>query len=182
MRVALGSKNPAKIDAVRRVFGKAFTTPVVVPRQVDSGVPDQPQGAAQIREGAINRARACLTVAEPYGVGIEAGLVEQPDGAWFDVQVCAIVDQDGEVTVGHGPGFAYPPTVLEAVEAGEEVNDVMSRISGIRDVGAKMGAIGYLTEGGMDRTELTESAVWMALVPRLREELYRGEGEAAGER
>lgn len=180
--MALGSKNPAKVDAVRRVFERAFKTTVVVPRQVDSGVPDQPRGADVILQGAVHRARACLTVAEPYGVGIEAGLVEQPDGAWFDVQYCAIVDQTGEVTVGHGPGFRYPPEVLEAVEAGEEVNDVMSRISGVEDVGSKMGAIGYLTEGHVDRTWLTESAVWMALVPRIREELYGdGEGDEAGE-
>lgn len=175
MRVAVGTKNPAKIDATRRVFGDAFTTTVVVPRDVDPGVPEQPSGA-EIVEGARNRARNCLTVAEDYGVGIEAGLIEGPEGQRYDVQFCAIVDQDGRMTVGHGPGFVYPPEVYEAVDAGETVGEVMSRISGIEDVGKKIGAIGYLTRGGMDRTELTESAIWMALVPRIRDELYGADG------
>src|SRR2546430_14737256 len=48
----------------------------------------------------------------------------------------------------------------------------MARLTGIRDIGSKEGAIGYLTERRLDRDALTESAVLMAMVPRIRRELY----------
>lgn len=173
MIVHVGSTNPTKVRAVENVLSKRDDPAEVLPRDVDSGVPDQPAGD-EIWTGARNRARRALDGDADLGVGVEAGLVQPPEGPRLDVQVCAIVDPQGETTLGHGPGFAYPPRVLEAVDAGETVGDVMSRISGIDDVGAKTGAIGYLTEGAIDRTELTEWAVWMALVPRIRDDLYHG--------
>jgi inosine/xanthosine triphosphatase len=91
---------------------------------------------------------------------------------YFDVQYCAVLDRSGRITVGHGPGFAYPPKVLEKVKAGATVGEAMARLSGIRGIGSKEGAIGYVTEGRLDRKRLTESAVLMAMVPRIRRDLY----------
>jgi non-canonical (house-cleaning) NTP pyrophosphatase len=48
----------------------------------------------------------------------------------------------------------------------------MEVATGIEDIGEKMGAVGYLTKGKLNREELTEQAVLMALVPRIRKELY----------
>lgn len=173
MIVHVGSTNPAKVQAVENVFSTRGDLDEVVPRDVDSGVPDQPAGD-EIWAGARNRAEHALAGDADLGVGIEAGLVCPPEGPRLDVQVCAIHDRSGSTTLGHGPGFTYPRQVLDAVDAGETVGDVMSRISGIDDVGARTGAIGVLTEGAIDRTELTEWAVWMALVPRIRGDLYHG--------
>src|SRR5436853_183639 len=77
-----------------------------------------------------------------------------------------------DLTVGHGPGFAYPAKVLEKVKAGSTVGEAMDRLTGIRGIGSKRGAIGHLTEGRLDRRRLTESAVLMAMVPRIRRDLY----------
>jgi len=88
------------------------------------------------------------------------------------VQYCAVVDRSGRLTVGHGPGFAYPAKVLEKVKAGSTVGEAMDRLTGIRGIGSKRGAIGHLTEGRLDRRRLTESAVLMAMVPRIRRDLY----------
>src|SRR6266480_1110560 len=84
----------------------------------------------------------------------------------------AVVDRSGRLTVGHGPGFAYPAKVLEKVKAGSTVGEAMDRLTGIRGIGSKQGAIGHLTEGRLDRRRLTESAVLMAMVPRIRRDLY----------
>jgi len=78
------------------------------------------------------------------------------------------------VTLGHGPGFAYPPFVVERAKAGKTVGDAMAELTGEKAIGRTRGAIGYLTEGRMDRTELTEAAVLMAMVSRIRKDLYRG--------
>jgi inosine/xanthosine triphosphatase len=63
--------------------------------------------------------------------------------------------------------------VLADVLAGREVGDVMSEIAGIEELGKKMGAIGYLSHGLIDRTQLTEQSVTMALIPRMNPRLYR---------
>ena len=48
----------------------------------------------------------------------------------------------------------------------------MERLTGIRGIGSSHGAIGYLTERRLDRDALTRSAVLMAMVPRIRRDLY----------
>jgi inosine/xanthosine triphosphatase len=62
--------------------------------------------------------------------------------------------------------------VVKAVLEGKTVGDTMSKITGIEKIGHKMGSIGYLSDGMIDRTSLTELSVLMALVPRIRNELY----------
>ncbi len=171
LRVHIGSDNPVKLRAVRRVLGDIFERVRAVSVPVPPGVPEQPVDQ-QAPVGAMNRARAALTDAD-FGVGIEAGLLwDAAVGDYLDVQYCAVVDRAGRVTLGHGPGFEYPPAVIERVKAGKTVGEAMAELTGVREIGSKYGAIGYLTERRMDRDALTEAAVLMAMVPRIRRELY----------
>jgi inosine/xanthosine triphosphatase len=179
MRVHVGSSNPVKRDAVRRVFARVFyltadelTVELV---SVESSVPPQPRGD-EVARGAVARARAALKEAD-YGVGIEAGLIRHYSlDVYFDVQFCAVVDRSGRVTLGQGPGFLYPPRVLKAaLQDGKTVGEAMEALTGIDQIGHKMGAIGFLSQGLLDRTRLTEQAVLMALIPRIRRELYQEE-------
>jgi inosine/xanthosine triphosphatase len=169
--VRVGTDNPVKVRAVRRVFLElsisARVRAVKVPRQV----PAQPFGREAL-DGAIRRAKAALGEAD-FGVGIEAGLVW--DGTaedYFDVQYCVVVDRSGRTTFGHGPGFVHPPEVVRRVKAGSTVGEAMAHVTGVRDIGRRHGAIGHLTRRRMDRDRLTEAAVLMAMVPRIRRELY----------
>src|SRR5256885_17092836 len=92
----------------------------------------------------MNRAKAAIGTGD-FGVGIEAGLVWSAlISEYFDVQYAAIVDRAGQITVGHGPGFTYPPRVLENVKAGRSVGEAMARLTGIRDIGSKQGATRHL--------------------------------------
>lgn len=171
LRVRVGTKNPVKFRAVRRVL-EALSFPARVQAvPVQSEVPEQPMGEEAV-QGAVTRAKAAIGDGD-FGVGIEAGLVWSAFlSDYFDVQYCAVVDRAGRVTVGHGPGFAYPPRVLEKVKAGATVEEAMARVTGIRGIGSKQGAIGYLTARRVDRDALTESAVLMAMVPRIRQDFY----------
>lgn len=170
MKVAVGTTNPVKVDAVRNVFGRIYKDVTVEPRKVGTGVPDQPFGAETI-QGAINRARNAYRSGEyDFGVGIEAGLSDV-EGYVLDIQFCAIYDPYW-TTIGCGSGFQYPPKVLSEVLTGREVGDVMSELSGIPELGQKMGAIGYLSRSMLDRTQLTEQSVLMALIPRINPKLY----------
>ena len=169
MKVNVGTNNYLKLEAVRAVFAAAFPKAKIEVNAIDvpSGVPSQPFGE-QVAAGAMNRARSSLLNVD-YGVGIEAGIVSFPGcEERFSVQFCAIVDQNGEMTVGHGPGYTLPSGVLAALEAGSDLNREMSRISGIDEIREKIGAVGYLSNGLTDRLTITRDAVLMALLPRLR--------------
>lgn len=176
LQVRVGSDNPVKVGAVRSVLRSLAFPARVRGVRVPTDVPDQPFDHEAL-EGAMNRARAALQEGD-FGIGIEAGLVwSSALSDYFDVQFCAIIDRAGRITVGHGPGFVYPPRIVEMVKSGATVGRAMERLTGIRGIGSKQGAIGYLTAGKMDREQLTESAVLMAMVPRIRRDLYaRGTG------
>lgn len=176
LQVSVGSANPIKVRAVRAVFRTLSCPAQVRGLRVPTEVSDQPFDHEAL-EGAMNRARAALRKAD-FGIGIEAGLVwSSVLSDYFDVQYCAVIDRSGRITVGHGPGFVYPPRVVDKVKAGATVGEAMARLTGIRGIGSKLGAIGYLTSGKLNREKLTESAVLMAMVPRIRRDLYaKGSG------
>ncbi|MCD6495506.1 inosine/xanthosine triphosphatase [Candidatus Bipolaricaulota bacterium] len=170
MNVNVGTVNSLKVEAVRTVFDTAFPEDDIEVSTVDvsSGVPAQPFNG-ELALGAINRAHAALLDAD-YGVGIEAGIVHFPGcEERFSVQFCAIVDRDGGVSVGHGPGYTLPHEVIAALEAGSDLNREMSRISGIEEIRNKIGAVGYLSNGITDRLTITRDAVLMALIPRIKQ-------------
>ncbi len=174
VHLAVGSGNPIKARAAETAFGRWVPDVQTTAVEVDTGVPEQPHDE-EGPEGAANRAIAALDAVDEagLGIGIEAAIhTKDPSGQPFDVQYCAIADRQGRVTVGAGPGFTYPPIVLEALEAGETVGQVIGRLAGSRTIGQEEGAIGYLTRLGTTREELTEWAVISAIVPRLRPELY----------
>lgn len=174
VRIAVGSENPVKVDAVRAAIGRVFASADVRGFAVESGVADQPFEQATW-EGARTRARQALAAwpEADFGVGVEAGLFDVvPTGGLFDVQACVVADRAGRLTYGQGPGFAYPIEVQEELRAGRSVGDVISRVADVPDIGRKMGAVGWLSDGRLDRAGLTEPAVLMAFLPRLRPELY----------
>ena len=173
VRVHVGTDNPVKVRAVRHVFADLFDRVRVLAVPVPTGVPEQPVDH-QAPIGAMNRARTALRDGD-FGVGIEAGLTwDASAGGYLDVQYAAVVDRTGRLTLGHGPGFQYPPFVVERVRTGRTVSEAMAELTGIREIGSKQGAIGYLTERRMDRDALTEAAVLMAMVPRIRQALFTG--------
>ena len=173
IRVAVGSTNKVKIDAVRNIFTQAFGLVEVLSAEPDMSVGNQPREERTVK-GSIERAKsAILKTKGDFGVGIEAGLFyNRVLDKHLDIQYCAIVDSSGKMTVGHGPGFEYPPQVVKSVLKGGTVGDTMSEITEIERIGHKMGSVGYLSDGMIDRTSLTEIAVLMALIPRIRKELY----------
>ncbi len=171
--VALGSKNPAKLEGVKRAFARFFDDVSVKALEVNSGVPDQPFDNDTVK-GAINRALKAYESGEcDFGVGVEAGLFRNNFTltGYLDIQVAAIYDGD-RICIGYGPGFEYPESVLRPVLGGSEVGKVMEVVTGIKDLGKKQGAIGYLTKNAISRAELTEIAVIMALIPFLNKNLY----------
>ncbi|WXG40950.1 MAG: inosine/xanthosine triphosphatase [Candidatus Freyarchaeum deiterrae] len=176
--ITVGSENPVKISAVKNVMQKLFGDVKIYGVKVPSGAPPQPIGLSQTLEGALNRAEEALLRVNnaDLGVGIEAGIIDvalSGEKRYLDFQYCVIVDKEGRKTFGAGPGFEYPPIVTQRViKENLEVGDVMEQITGLKNLGEKMGAIGFLSHGLMDRTKLTEFSVLMAMLPRINSQLY----------
>lgn len=165
MDIAVGSANRVKVEAVRSVMERIYGDVRITAVEVDSGVPSQPfEGETHI--GSENRARAALGDHD-MAVGIEAGVFEMLDGL-YDIQHCTIITKDGRATYGHGSGFRYPDVIADEVRNGLTVGDAMKKVYGNTEIGKKQGAIGFLSNGLIDRKALTEQSVTAAMIPRLR--------------
>ncbi len=172
LRVAVGSENPSKINAVKNVFEEIFSFPIEIEgKGVNSGVPPQPMGEETLR-GAMNRAREAMSD-EDYSVGIEAGLFwEEVMNEYVDRAYCVIRDSYGRITFGHSGGFTYPEEIIKMVHEGMEVGHAMEKISGIEKIKTGIGAIGFLSNGKIMREEFNAQAVLMAMIPRIGSEYY----------
>lgn len=172
MKINVGTHNPVKVRATRNVLEKIYTTVDVEGIEVDSGVSDQPIGLDETIQGAMNRARNAFMDVN-LSVGIESGFLETPHSitGYLDLQWCAIYDGE-RITLGVSAGFEYPPAVVEEVLKGNEVGDVMDRVTGVEKLGQKTGAVSILTKGLLNRTENTEQCVLMAMIPRMNLGVY----------
>lgn len=168
--VNVGSKNKIKIWAVRDVFLKLFGKVEIHGISVPSNVPKQPMDSQAI-EGAVNRARSSLGDAD-FGIGIESGVIwNEESKSHLCIQFCAVVDKLEKVTMGHSAGFMLPAAIREKLEEGSDLAEVLGDLGGAQIEESK-GAIGYLSDDLIARSNLCESAVLMAMVPRIRRELY----------
>lgn len=176
MRVAVGSTNPIKVEAVGEVFRRAFGEVEVKGTEVVSGVPAQPFRAGEMVRGATNRAkRALRMLGADYGVGIEGGVAEF-GGRWYNLGFVAIVDRRGRVGTGTSGWFECPGEILQELKKGRELGEVMDELTGRRDTKRHEGAIGIFTRGAVDRRALYEHAVWMALARFLSPEFFDERG------
>jgi len=171
--VAVGTKNPAKLEGVRKAFSRYFAEVELRPVDSSSVAKAQPHGLEEMVEGATARAKYALSAAGgDFGVGVEAG-VFTVKGIYFDNQQAAIVDPSGRVSLGHSAGYMLPSGAMERMfKDGRELEQWAEALSGIDRIGDKGGLINFLTKGNMTRAELTEQCVLTALIPRLHGEVY----------
>ncbi len=170
IRVAVGSKNPSKIEGVKRAYEYLGLEVDIIPVEAVSGVSRQPKDIEETVRGALNRALYCRNVvdADEY-VGVESGLMHIPYiNRIVDVTVAVVTDKELKINVGLSPAFEIPPDIVRRLYGEDvELEDIIVQISGIENIGEKGGFIGYLTSGKYERSELVRQAVLMALTPRL---------------
>ena len=176
MNVLVGSKNPVKIDSVKEAFANYYDNIETIGIDVESGVSSQPIGE-QTFVGAQNRAmklkelNATQNLSADYFVGIEGGIVKQFE-KWFAFGCMCIVDRDGRVGFGLSPHFELPQNVVEKLLLGIELGDVMDEIMNQQNTKQKHGAIGFFTNGVMNRKELYVEGLKVALIPFLHKKMY----------
>ena len=174
--MAVGSTNPVKIEAVKTCFNNFFDNVSIEAVEVETK--PQPIGIDETIRGAVKRGLEALKkTGADLGVGIEAGLIklEHTITGYINQHICAIIDKQGHITIGLSMGFEFPPEVVEKILSGEakEAEEAMEEISGIKGIGSKTGAIGYLTKEKITRKDLCIQAIISALIPRINPQLYQ---------
>lgn len=180
LRVALGSRSPAKLAAVAAALALVEESIAAAgddPFTVDllgvnaaSGVADQPWGEAETRQGALNRAEAALAL-EPaayLAVGIEAGVVQEPGWPLWTFAWIVALDRSGVRGAARSATFAVPEELAAGVRGGLELGDALDAAYGLQRAKDGPGAVGVLTGGLIDRPELYRTAMLLALTPWLQ--------------
>ena len=176
MRILVGSKNPVKISSVEEAFKNYFNDLEIIGVAVESGVSVQPANDETFI-GAWNRAIKLkeLNDSKNLGaelfVGIEGGIAEQ-FGRWFAFGCMCIIDKNGRTGFGTSPHFELPPKVVDKLLQGIELGDVMDEIMNQQNTKQKHGAIGFFTNGVMNRKELYIEGLKVAVIPFLHKEMF----------
>jgi inosine/xanthosine triphosphatase len=179
-RAAVGSTNPAKLEAVHRALARLAPGCTVEGVVVPSGVGAQPFGDEVTRGGAMTRARTALaTSGADVGFGLEGGVILEGDVPWL-VSWVAVVDRDGRTGEASGLRMRLPHIAAARLRAGDELGDVIDDLFSVHASKQHAGAIGLLTEGFVSRTDAFADLVAMACAPLIRPDLYESSSFPGG--
>lgn len=171
-RAAVGSTNPAKVEAVRRTLARLAPTCALEALDVPSGVNAMPLSDDELRAGALARARGALERSEAeIAFGLEGGATLDGERSWLTGHVIALA-RDGRIGEAAWGRLLLPRSVTARLRAGEELGDVIDDLFARRESKRQTGAIGLLTENAVTRTDAFADLVAMACAPFLHPELY----------
>ncbi len=179
MKILVGSTNPVKINATREAFKRFYDSVEVLGFPVSSGVSEQPI-EEEVFKGAKNRALELIKLNEneninaDFFVGIEGGIGKLA-GIWFSFGGVCIINKSGDIGYGTSALFELPKFVVDRLLNGEELGPVMDELQNQTNTKQKHGAIGFLTNGVMDRKELYISGIITAMIPLVKKELFQKE-------
>lgn len=157
MIVAVGSTNRVKIEAVAQgLEGEAIT---LISHPAASQVRDQPISDEETLQGAINRAKDCLSKTQAIvAFGLEGGIVFMND----HVYLChwgALVDRNDNLLFSNSPLLRLPDEYREGLLNGQDLDAIMANHTGIANIGKKEGAMGYFTQNRLTRSQVLAQTV-----------------------
>lgn len=172
MHLFIGSTNPVKINSATVAASETWPEVTVVGYDVASGIPEQPWGDAETRQGAQNRAQAAweagiaehpdLDQSQALAIGLEGGVIDHQGEIWSTVWI-AVLDKTGNFWESNGARFKVPDPVAKVLREGGEMGPIIADIVQEADIRQKQGMIGIITNTFIDRTEEYTGVVKMAL-------------------
>jgi inosine/xanthosine triphosphatase len=172
MKIAVGSKNPVKLMAVKKIVKKIWPDAEVIAVETGSGVSAMPTTDDEAITGATNRAKEALRVAcADFGVGIEGGTADTRYGMFLSGWT-VVASRDGRLSLGSGGRLILPRILMEKIGQGEELGPAMDRIAGTSNIKQKEGAIGLLTKNLVVREDALAIGVANAFAKFISPEYY----------
>lgn len=158
MRIAIGSKNKAKTEAV-----KAIVSPLIEAEfeslSVPSDVSAQPMSDEETRTGAIQRALNVLKISgADAAFGLEGG-VREIEGVMYVCNWGALALSTGEVFTAAGAQVVLPEGIAAEIRTGKELGPVMDEYTNRKDIRSHEGAVGIFTNGLVNRQDMFEHVV-----------------------
>ncbi len=151
MKIIIGSLNPTKVGAVKKVFNQYKVKGL----NVSSNVSNQPLTDQETMQGAINRAHnARVAGGSEIGIGLEGGVIIDNDRL-FLCNWGALV-YENEVILASGAKILLPSEFINDLRNGTELAVLMERYTNEKDIRSKEGAVGVFTNGRITRTEIFE--------------------------
>lgn len=170
MKIAVGTNNPAKVNAVRNVVKKVWPDAEVFGMEVESGVSHTPTSDDEAIRGAKNRAKSCLKKAD-IGIGIE-GFVDDTKHGMFLSGWAVVIDKNGKMGIGARGKYMLPENVATQVRQGKELAPIVDELVGGKDIRQKQGAVGVFTNNFVTRTQAMEFSVIAALTKFISPQYY----------
>lgn len=174
MKVAVGSENPTKIQAVKLAFqtvwpGKKWE---IIGVNVPSGVSDQPMSDLESIKGATNRAKKALkALGADFGVGLEGG-AQRIGSNWLECGVMVVIDKEGKIGIGSSPRIMLSKKVLKMIKKGMELGVVADKLFNRTNVKQAEGFFGLMTKNTITRTSGYRDGVIMALTRFIHPEVF----------
>lgn len=153
MKIVVGTKNPAKIQAVKNSFGMAAD---IIGVNVPSGVREQPFSDEETITGAINRAKNALAETNrAIGIGLEGGVTETPYGLMLCNWGAVVVKgYEHHPLIAGGARILLPEEISNRLLKGEELGPVMDDYCKKENIRSHEGAIGIFTNGVVNRDDM----------------------------
>jgi inosine/xanthosine triphosphatase len=170
MKIIIGSKNKAKVEAVKEIVSEYphLSNAIVEGVSSSSKVSDQPKSLEETIVGATNRAKGAFSNCD-YSIGIESGLMHVPGSksGYMDVCVCVIYD-GAECHIGLSSAWEFPdPSITSLmIDDGLDMSQAINKagMTSNPNIGSEEGAIGILTKGRLTRKAYTKEALRTALI------------------
>lgn len=165
MKVAIGTENKAKIQAVENIIREVWRDVEFSYFQTNSFVSNQPLSDEEAIKGAINRANQAINKAgADYGVGLE-GTTNLNNYGMFLHGWVAIVDKEGNVGLGQSASVHLPNNIEQRIKKGEELGPIMQELMNDEKnvIRHNEGTNGVLTSGLYTRIKEFEDATRCAL-------------------
>jgi len=160
LRVHIGTRNQAKIQALEEEIAEQSFNASVISLDVSSGVKDQPRSLDESFSGAINRAKVAFQHDSDFSIGIEDGCYHI-DGKMLNIS-CVCLWNGSETFLASSSSFQLPPTVQKCIEEDHiELSEALMKtgLSTNPNIGSQGGAIGLITKGQLIRKNYTRQAL-----------------------
>lgn len=169
MKIAIGSENPTKINAVKKAIQAIYPDAQVLPFPANSGVSEQPRSLEETLQGALNRATHTLNTLTPdLAIGLENGLNFTPQGT-FMIGWCVIIDKNNIQGLSQPPALLLPKTIAKALKENPDLTpkNIQEHFQN------HQGMVDYLTKQLVHREEGWEIAIRYALATFISPEIYK---------
>lgn len=173
-KVAVGSKNPRKLESVELAFKEVWPEEKweIVGIDSQSGVSNQPMSDEESITGARNRARHAIKEAKSdFGVGLEGGL-QKIGPHHFQCGWMVVIDKNGKEGIGSSIKMNTPRRAMELIEKGMELGEVSDVLFGKVNSKRAEGYFGLMTKNAITRMKGYKDGVIVALTRFINPHLF----------